>query len=77
MNSFDSAAMLSGNGASQSIEIFTDAIGVGFTQAAPNFVAQNLGARQYDSIRKSFIICIGYSATFVFVTSITMYLFGK
>lgn len=77
MNSFNSAAMLSGNGASQSIEVFTDAIGVGFTQTAPNFVAQNLGARQYDRIKRSFVTCMGCSAIFVFSTSFAMFLFGK
>lgn len=77
LNSFDSAAMISGNGASQSIEMFTDAIGVGFTQATPNFVAQNLGAKQYGRIKKTFAICMGYAATLVFATSFIMYLFGE
>ena len=58
LNSFDSAAVLSGNSASTSLELFTDAIGIGFMQATPNFIAQNLGARQYDRIKKAFVACM-------------------
>lgn len=77
LNSFDSPAVISGNGASVSLETFTDAIGVGFTQATPNFIAQNLGARQYDRIKKSFITCMAYSIIFVLATSVLMYLFRE
>ena len=77
MNSFDSAAILSGNGASQSLEVFTDAIGVGFSQAAPNFVAQNLGAQQYGRIKKSFVACLSISAVFISAACAVMYLFRE
>ena len=77
LNSFDSAAILSGNGASLSLELFTDAIGIGFTQATPNFIAQNLGARQFDRMKKAFITCMGYAAVFVFAASMLMYVFGE
>lgn len=77
LNSFESAAILSGNGSSQSIEVFTDAIGIGFTQATPNFIAQNLGAKQYKRIKDSYMLCLACSAIFVFVTSFIMYLFGR
>lgn len=77
LNSFDSAAVLSGNGASLNLELFTDAIGIGFTQATPNFIAQNLGARQYDRIKKAFVTCMGYATVFVFTASMLMYLFRR
>lgn len=77
LNSFDSAAILAGNGASGNIEVVTDAIGVGFTQTAPNFIAQNLGAQQYDRIKKTYICCLLYSIIFIVCTSVPMYLFGK
>jgi len=77
LNSFDSAAVLSGNGASLNLELFTDAIGIGFTQATPNFIAQNLGARQYDRIKKAFVTCMGYATVFVFAASMLMYLFRE
>ena len=77
MNSFNSAAILSANGASQSLEVFTDSIGVGFSQAVPNFVAQNLGALQYNRIKKSLIICLSAATVCISVACCTMYLFRE
>lgn len=77
LNSFDSAAILSGNGACTNLELFTDAIGIGFTQATPNFIAQNLGAGQYGRIKKAFVICMGYSIVLVFAACMLMYMFGE
>lgn len=77
LNSFDSAAILTGNGACTNLELFTDAIGIGFTQATPNFIAQNLGAGQYDRIKKSFVTCMGYAMAFVFAACMLMYPFGE
>ena len=77
LNSFNDPALNAGNGASANIESYTDAIGLGFSHTAPNFIAQNLGARQYDRIKKSFITCLGLGAAIVLVTSVTMYFFGE
>lgn len=77
INSFDSAAILSGNGACQSIEVFTDSISSGFSQTISNFVAQNLGARQYNRIKKTYAVCMGASIAFVSVASAVICLFGK
>ena len=77
LNSFNDPALNAGNGASANIDAYTDAIGLGFSQTAPNFIAQNLGARQYDRIKKSFITCLGLGAAIVLVTSVTMYFFGE
>lgn len=77
LNSFNSAAVLSGNGASTNLELFTDAIGIGFTQATPNFIAQNLGARKYERVKKTFVICMTYAVVFVFIACMVMYLFRE
>ena len=77
LNSFDSAALIAGNGASRELEMFTDAIGIGFTQAVPNFVAQNLGAKQYDRIKKSFLLCMGYATAFVLAACMLMFPFRE
>lgn len=77
LNSFDSAAVLSGNGAAQSLEVFTDAIDIGFTQTTSNFVAQNLGARQYDRVKKTFLSCMKFSTVSVLAAGILMNLFDE
>jgi len=77
LNSFDSADILTGNGACTNLELFTDAIGIGFTQATPNFIAQNLGARQFDRIKKAYITCMAYGAILVFAACMLMYPFGE
>ncbi len=77
LNSFDSASVLSGNGAAQNIELFTDAIDIGFAQATSNFVAQNLGARQYDRVKKAFLSAMKLSTLTIFAVSMLMYLFGE
>jgi len=77
LNSFDSAAVISADGATRSLELFTDAISIGFSQTIPNFVAQNLGARQYDRIKKSFMLCAGFGVAFIFAASMIIFLFGK
>lgn len=77
LNSFDSADILSGNGACTNLELFTDAIGIGFTQATPNFIAQNLGARQFDRIKKTYVTCMLYGGLLVFAACMLMYPFGE
>lgn len=77
LNSFDSADILAGNGACTNLELFTDAIGIGFTQATPNFVAQNLGARQYDRIKKTYATCMAFGGLLVFAACMLMFPFGR
>ena len=77
LNSFDSAAVLSGNGAAQSLEVFTDAIDIGFTQTTSNFIAQNLGARQYDRVKKTFWSCMKFSTVSIFAAGLLMNLFAE
>jgi putative MATE family efflux protein len=76
INSFQSAAIISGNGTMQNIESFIVPINTGFSQAAPNFIAQNLGAHQYGRIKKAYRICIGYNLLFMFSASMLIYAFA-
>lgn len=76
INSFGSAAIISGNGAAQNIESFISPIDVGFNQAASNFIAQNLGAHQFDRIKKVFRLCILQTGIFMFAVGALAYLFG-
>lgn len=76
INSFGSAAIISGNGTMQNIESFIVPINTGFSQAAPNFIAQNLGAHQHSRIKKAYRICIGYNLLFMFSASMLIYAFS-
>ncbi len=76
INSFQSAAIISGNGTMQNIETFISPINVAFGQAAPNFIAQNLGAHQFDRIKKTYRICLGYNVLFMLSASILIYAFA-
>ena len=60
----------------QNIESFIVPINTGFSQAAPNFIAQNLGAHQYGRIKKAYRICIGYNLLFMFSASMLIYAFA-
>ena len=77
LNSFHSADILAGNGACTNLELFTDAIGIGFTQATPNFIAQNLGAKQYDRVKKTFVTCMAYGGLLVLAACLLMFPFGR
>ncbi len=59
VNSFDSAALVAGNGAAGNIEGFVYMALNAFSQTVVNYVGQNAGAMQYDRIRKVFRTCIG------------------
>lgn len=57
INSFGSVAM-SGNSSAANIEGFVYVVNTGFSQAALNFVGQNIGARKYDRVKKVVVICL-------------------
>lgn len=61
INSFGSEAM-SGSAAASSIESFIYMTMYVFSQAAMNFVGQNVGARRFDRVRKIYFICMGTMA---------------
>ena len=58
VNSFGDVLM-SGNAASQNIEGFLYVTMNSFHQTAVNFIGQNVGARQYDRVKKIVWICLG------------------
>ena len=51
---------MSGNGAAANIEGFIYVLMNSFHQTAVNFIGQNMGAHQYDRIKKIFGICALY-----------------
>ena len=62
INSFDSAALVAGNGAATNIEGFVYTALNAFSQTAVNYVGQNAGAMQYQRIRKicrACLVCVG------------------
>lgn len=77
INSFHSAAIISANGTVQNIEAFISPIDIGFHQAAPNFIAQNLGAHRFDRIKKTYWIALAYDFLFMLAASIIIYTFGE
>ncbi len=77
INAFNSEALMSGNGAAGNIEGFIYVTMNAFHQSAVNYTGQNLGAHQYDRIRKSIGICLIYTTVIGFTLSILTYIFGK
>lgn len=57
INDFGSIAM-SGNSSAANIEGFVYVSNTGFSQAALNFVGQNIGAKKYDRVKKVVAICL-------------------
>ena len=77
INSFNSDALISGNGSAASIEGFVYVIMNSFHQTAINFVGQNTGARRFDRIKKIFALCLGYVAIFGFAAGSAVWYFGR
>ncbi len=77
INSFQSEAILSGNGAAQNIESFIYVTMNSFHQSAVNYIGQNAGAHKFDRIKKSFMYCLIYVALFGLSASLLAYGFGE
>ena len=77
INSFNSDAIMSGNGAAGNIEGFVYVIMNSFHQTALNYTGQNLGARKFDRIKKIFTGCLGYVTLFGGVFGFVIWYFGK
>ena len=58
INSFNSEALMSGNGAAGNIEGFVYVSMNSFQQTAVNYIGQNMGAHQYKRIKKIFGLCL-------------------
>lgn len=76
INSFNSDALMSGNGAAGNIEGFIYVIMNSFQQTAVNFTGQNMGAHQFKRIKKIFGICLLYVSIVGIVTSFTVWGLG-
>lgn len=73
VNSFGDVFM-SGNAAAGNIEGFIYIVLNSFSQTTVNFVGQNVGARQYDRVKKIVRICLGSVAATGIVLGTTIYL---
>ena len=77
VNAFNSDALMSGNGAAANIEGFVYVLMNSFHQTAVNFTGQNLGAHQYQRIKKIFAICILYVSIAGIIAGASVWYFGE
>jgi len=76
VNSFGDILM-SGNAAAQNIEGFLYVSLNSFHQTAVNFIGQNVGAKQYDRVKKIVWICLGCVLVVGLTMGTLMYRFGE
>ena len=76
VNSFGDILM-SGNAAAQNIEGFLYVSLNSFHQTAVNFIGQNVGAKQYDRVKKIVWICLGCVLVVGLTMGTLMYNFGE
>lgn len=72
VNSFGDVVM-SGNAAASNIEGFVYASVNAFQQTAVNFTGQNMGAHQYDRVKKTLWVCLGCGAATGLVLGVAAY----
>ena len=77
VNSFESAAIISGNGASSNLEGFVFVLMNSFHQTAVNYIGQNAGAHQFKRIRKIFATCLLYVTLFGLAAGSAIWLFAE
>ena len=77
INSFGSELLMSGNGAAGNIEGFVFVTMNSFHQTAVNFIGQNMGAHQYQRIKKIFGLCLIYVSVVGFATGFAVWSFGE
>ena len=77
INSFNSEALISGNGAAGNIEGFVFVLMNSFHQTAVNFIGQNMGAHQYKRIKKIFGLCLLYVSIAGFAAGFAVWHFGE
>ena len=73
ITSFNSDAVMSGNGAAQNIQGMMKCVTSGFYTTATNYIGQNAGAKNYKRVKKLFFSCIACSATVVITISLIAY----
>lgn len=74
INSFNSDAIISGNGAAHSLEGLLSSLTGAFSTTAINFIGQNSGAHKFDRVKKVYFTCLGCMTGVVFTTSLLIYL---
>ena len=67
--------LVSGNAAVSNLEGFCYATVNGFHQAAVNYIGQNMGARQYDRVKRTFGLCMFYAGVFGLIVGGALYMF--
>ena len=77
INSFNSEALMSGNGAAGNIEGFVFVLMNSFHQTAVNYIGQNMGAHQYKRIKKIFGLCLVYVTIAGIAAGFTVWSFGE
>ena len=77
INSFNSDAIMSGNGAAANIEGFVFVIMDGLYQTSVNYIGQNAGAHRFDRIKKIYAICLGYVFLFGAGTGFLTWFFAE
>ena len=75
INSFNNAALLSGNGACANIEGLLSSITSGFQTTQINFIGQNSGAQNYKRVRKIYFTALCTMILTIAVASSLIYLF--
>jgi len=77
INSFNSDALIAGNGAAGNLEGFVYVMMNAFHQTAVNFIGQNAGAHKFDRIKKTFSLCSLYVTVIGLVAGFTVFYFGN
>ena len=76
VNSFGDV-VVAGNAAAGSIDGFLFVTLNAFHQTAVNFCGQNAGAKRYDRVKKTLLICLGCVAVLGTIMGFASYIFGK
>ena len=76
INAFGSAAFIAGNGAAANIEGFVWNSMTALNQTSVNYIGQNLGAGNYDRIKKVFWYCLGCVTVLGMAMGGTVYAFA-
>lgn len=77
INSFNSDAIISGNGAAHSLEGLLSSITGAFGTTSINFIGQNSGAHKLDRVKKAYFACLGCMAAVTASLSGLFYLFRE
>lgn len=77
INSFNSDAIIAGNGAAQNLQSLIKCVTSGFMTTATIYVGQNAGAQNYKRVRKVFFSCVACTGTIVLGISLIAYALNR